>query len=143
MSFLSFFFLMIRRPPRSTLFPYTTLFRSHEEAPARAAGELPSQLVGDVIRDDDGARRQISPQRLKFVTEISIELVLITAEGNVDPAGIRTVELVEQRTKLGTKGLHVSARSSQSGRYLEASLERSQCDDELVQIERSPLGQAH
>src|SRR5256885_3802795 len=26
---LSFFFLMIRRPPRSTLFPYTTLFRSN------------------------------------------------------------------------------------------------------------------
>src|SRR5437899_12827032 len=26
--FLSFFFLIIRRPPRSTLFPYTTLFRS-------------------------------------------------------------------------------------------------------------------
>src|SRR2546426_5232364 len=28
MLFFSFFFLMIRRPPRSTLFPYTTLFRS-------------------------------------------------------------------------------------------------------------------
>src|SRR3712207_2060244 len=27
-SFSFFFFLMIRRPPRSTLFPYTTLFRS-------------------------------------------------------------------------------------------------------------------
>src|SRR5260370_20231114 len=27
-----FFFLMIRRPPRSTLFPYTTLFRSHHHA---------------------------------------------------------------------------------------------------------------
>src|SRR5690349_23198841 len=27
-SFLYLFFLMIRRPPRSTLFPYTTLFRS-------------------------------------------------------------------------------------------------------------------
>src|SRR5256885_3908634 len=26
-----FFFLMIRRPPRSTLFPYTTLFRSEKE----------------------------------------------------------------------------------------------------------------
>src|SRR3712207_7502430 len=26
---LSFYFLMIRRPPRSTLFPYTTLFRSN------------------------------------------------------------------------------------------------------------------
>src|SRR2546429_5988946 len=32
----SFFFLMIRRPPRSTLFPYTTLFRSeHDEAEGR------------------------------------------------------------------------------------------------------------
>src|SRR5215212_11483033 len=30
---LVFFFLMIRRPPRSTLFPYTTLFRSHRRLP--------------------------------------------------------------------------------------------------------------
>src|SRR2546427_1400514 len=29
--YLLFFFLMIRRPPRSTLFPYTTLFRSIED----------------------------------------------------------------------------------------------------------------
>src|SRR5256885_4194003 len=29
---IDFFFLMIRRPPRSTLFPYTTLFRSRREA---------------------------------------------------------------------------------------------------------------
>src|SRR2546426_8319464 len=29
---VSFFFLMIRRPPRSTLFPYTTLFRSHSRS---------------------------------------------------------------------------------------------------------------
>src|SRR3712207_6959813 len=28
-----FFFLMIRRPPRSTLFPYTTLFRSYSQIP--------------------------------------------------------------------------------------------------------------
>src|SRR5437660_3222333 len=32
-SFSSFFFLMIRRPPRSTLFPYTTLFRSQRAHP--------------------------------------------------------------------------------------------------------------
>src|SRR3712207_8249083 len=31
------FFLMIRRPPRSTLFPYTTLFRSGEAAHVRGA----------------------------------------------------------------------------------------------------------
>src|ERR1041385_6238072 len=33
-----FFFLMIRRPPRSTLFPYTTLFRSLPERARAAAG---------------------------------------------------------------------------------------------------------
>src|SRR5256886_5452121 len=33
---------MIRRPPRSTLFPYTTLFRSHQdEVPARGAAHFP------------------------------------------------------------------------------------------------------
>src|SRR5258708_21556987 len=31
----SFFFLMIRRPPRSTLFPYTTLFRSWQHGSVR------------------------------------------------------------------------------------------------------------
>src|SRR3712207_9266633 len=37
-----FFFLMIRRPPRSTLFPYTTLFRSHAPAtPVDPDGERP------------------------------------------------------------------------------------------------------
>src|SRR5258707_6009756 len=42
-----FFFLMIRRPPRSTLFPYTTLFRS-PQARRRAAAR----------RDLAGAARQ-------------------------------------------------------------------------------------
>src|SRR2546430_17497367 len=35
--YVLFFFLMIRRPPRSTLFPYTTLFRSRVEASASPA----------------------------------------------------------------------------------------------------------
>src|SRR5437588_8508735 len=34
--FFFFFFLMIRRPPRSTLFPYTTLFRSSARRGCRA-----------------------------------------------------------------------------------------------------------
>src|SRR2546427_7975585 len=38
---------MIRRPPRSTLFPYTTLFRSH--APADPRAEIQS-LIGDYAR---------------------------------------------------------------------------------------------
>src|SRR3712207_6887149 len=40
---------MIRRPPRSTLFPYTTLFRSHENALVRIDPEIPldrAALVG-------------------------------------------------------------------------------------------------
>src|SRR3712207_7515532 len=47
-----FFFLMIRRPPRSTLFPYTTLFRSWVKALAledrngRRAVLVTSDLVG-------------------------------------------------------------------------------------------------
>src|SRR2546427_3587490 len=35
---------MIRRPPRSTLFPYTTLFRSHDHAPASARARLERAL---------------------------------------------------------------------------------------------------
>src|SRR5258708_21006991 len=35
------FFLMIRRPPRSTLFPYTTLFRSAADRGADARGQGP------------------------------------------------------------------------------------------------------
>src|SRR5258706_3150426 len=49
---LSFFFLMIRRPPRSTLFPYTTLFRSTEtEQLAQRLSVLRlAEPVGAVVR---------------------------------------------------------------------------------------------
>src|SRR2546429_7685048 len=45
-----FFFLMIRRPPRSTLFPYTTLFRSEDElgdkiAPFDERHQFPFEIV--------------------------------------------------------------------------------------------------
>src|SRR5437016_11243736 len=40
-----FFFLMIRRPPRSTLFPYTTLFRSVELAHLAGAGDHHGAIV--------------------------------------------------------------------------------------------------
>src|SRR5258708_25727514 len=39
-----FFFLMIRRPPRSTLFPYTTLFRSLQASPSRINCEINSSV---------------------------------------------------------------------------------------------------
>src|SRR5690349_22372173 len=42
--YFSFFFLMIRRPPRSTLFPYTTLFRSPRWPPAAGPPTRPGTL---------------------------------------------------------------------------------------------------
>src|SRR5256885_13236945 len=39
------FFLMIRRPPRSTLFPYTTLFRSHQPGAPQAQQDLLDVIV--------------------------------------------------------------------------------------------------
>src|SRR2546422_6478007 len=44
-----FFFLMIRRPPRSTLFPYTTLFRSLELPKEQRLAEL-QQLAQELMR---------------------------------------------------------------------------------------------
>src|SRR2546427_9347882 len=48
---------MIRRPPRSTLFPYTTLFRSHAEA--LADPRVAERLVGDAAL----AERQLAHLR--------------------------------------------------------------------------------
>src|SRR2546428_4959833 len=53
-----FFFLMIRRPPRSTLFPYTTLFRSVVFDLARAAVRAPELRVA-VDRTADRLLRRI------------------------------------------------------------------------------------
>src|SRR5256885_4543729 len=55
-----FFFLMIRRPPRSTLFPYTTLFRSHPRfAPRKSGAALP--------RRQGRLQRAIEDQRILVV----------------------------------------------------------------------------
>src|SRR3712207_7324942 len=53
---MHFFFLMIRRPPRSTLFPYTTLFRSADPPRPRAVAPVPAQLA-----ERPGLRRLTAP----------------------------------------------------------------------------------
>src|SRR2546430_7294542 len=58
MCFFLFFFLMIRRPPRSTLFPYTTLFRSRRCGRDR-------QVVGVPARAGDSARRSRGERRAR------------------------------------------------------------------------------
>src|SRR3712207_6971332 len=71
---LCFFFLMIRRPPRSTLFPYTTLFRSRggrlgsverdARAPQRGGGgRLPRPRLLRLLRRD---RLREAPERRRL-----------------------------------------------------------------------------
>src|SRR3712207_8433796 len=59
---LFFFFLMIRRPPRSTLFPYTTLFRSRRAgatAPRLRAAQAEAARRGPrVVREERPRRRR-------------------------------------------------------------------------------------
>src|SRR6266403_190870 len=62
-----FFFLMIRRPPRSTLFPYTTLFRSHP-VPA-----VPCPRVGQ--RHDREGLRARSARRGRDARTVEPELL--------------------------------------------------------------------
>src|SRR5258708_38585870 len=70
-----FFFLMIRRPPRSTLFPYTTLFRSiharlHETMPVIPLWQLPytvavsSKLRAPDLRSEEHTSELQSPDHL-------------------------------------------------------------------------------
>src|SRR3989449_2129420 len=60
---LFFFFLMIRRPPRSTLFPYTTLFRS-QVTPARHQVDLGVPHPEAVRRDHPALALQIAHRLL-------------------------------------------------------------------------------
>src|SRR5690606_33934959 len=68
-----FFFLMIRRPPRSTLFPYTTLFRSLRDKALAVAqeefGDLPApeqltpEQIGDLLDKADVVEEWLSALR--------------------------------------------------------------------------------
>src|SRR3989454_9816000 len=63
-----FFFLMIRRPPRSTLFPYTTLFRSHMRlSPGVSPGRAPpasTRRTGTRSRSEEHTSELQSPCNL-------------------------------------------------------------------------------
>src|SRR5256885_11692103 len=55
-----FFFLMIRRPPRSTLFPYTTLFRSLRACQLGLAVAAPALLGPNSLAGQQGARLDVA-----------------------------------------------------------------------------------
>src|SRR5258705_9607145 len=83
-----FFFLMIRRPPRSTLFPYTTLFRSRGHArlvPAdgergrrveRQASVASSDVQHQTKRRTPGARSEEHTSELQSLRHLVCRLLL-------------------------------------------------------------------
>src|SRR5262249_62138511 len=70
-SFSFFFFLMIRRPPRSTLFPYTTLFRS-----CREGSNLRSCEHDDASDGTKAHRSEEHTSELQSLTNLVCRLLL-------------------------------------------------------------------
>src|SRR3712207_7728703 len=62
---LGFFFLMIRRPPRSTLFPYTTLFRSLVGLPPKEERRWPEEMPPAQVRAYDAVLGQMRSGKVK------------------------------------------------------------------------------
>src|SRR2546430_7745487 len=67
---LDFFFLMIRRPPRSTLFPYTTLFRSDATPP------IPGRPRPGCSRTRSSARSEEHTSELQSQSNLVCRLLL-------------------------------------------------------------------
>src|SRR3712207_8238065 len=75
---------MIRRPPRSTLFPYTTLFRSLDPAPNKMVANLPynvaSPLVLMLLEEVTGLRT------LRFMVQLEVARRMAARRGTKDYA---------------------------------------------------------
>src|SRR2546430_9833134 len=101
-----FFFLMIRRPPRSTLFPYTTLFRSAPDTflEVRAVqGDRDVELrplAGEVLADRKSTRLNSSHSQISYAVfclkkkNDPSPQTLFIHDGYVDPVDGRQVVFV-------------------------------------------------
>src|SRR2546422_579146 len=111
---LFFFFLMIRRPPRSTLFPYTTLFRSHIAAArvqidvrlerAERAGEFHGPGYGTLKRQRrEAAAQPVEHQRVRRDVGVDAERLAAGVETHVPgqhARGPRAVPVLEPAREL-------------------------------------------
>src|SRR3712207_7480304 len=90
LSLLFFFFLMIRRPPRSTLFPYTTLFRSEgadaQRTDATRGGVLPVSGRHVTRRERRRLRAVAEAQLLEHVTQDRKSTRLNSSHANISYA---------------------------------------------------------
>src|SRR5256885_10251522 len=104
-SCLFFFFLMIRRPPRSTLFPYTTLFRSRpgrSQHPLHAVvGESEDRDIGGVSGEAIGVGKELAFGVLAGMSERGHDLGVALAAHGVQHVGMliqRLEKLPERRS---------------------------------------------
>src|SRR5258708_36353046 len=74
--YFRFFFLMIRRPPRSTLFPYTTLFRSCRGARRRACARSQRSGAHEHVRRFGGFRSEEHTSELQSPDHLVCRLLL-------------------------------------------------------------------
>src|SRR3712207_8016353 len=76
-----FFFLMIRRPPRSTLFPYTTLFRSGRRpgrrASSRRSGRSPPRRLAEAPAAPPARRAPPCPRSEEHTSELQSRQYLV------------------------------------------------------------------
>src|SRR2546429_2924257 len=106
---LSFFFLMIRRPPRSTLFPYTTLFRSRSAVSGNSCisprAFLGDNAFGSKLRSEEHTSELQS--RLHLVCRLLLEKKKrsTTAGGSLGGPTLLGSDLPRQR---GPRGLRSS-----------------------------------
>src|SRR5258708_16245403 len=95
-----FFFLMIRRPPRSTLFPYTTLFRSRAGADHDLVGvaELEAdarRIEAELVGEDVAERRGVPLAMIVRAHRQRHRACRVEADlGVLDHAGIRCFDRV-------------------------------------------------
>src|SRR5258708_31921208 len=72
--FLCFFFLMIRRPPRSTLFPYTTLFRSQFRFEPLDSEQI--EVIGGLVEQEHVRRSEEHTSELQSPDHLVCRLLL-------------------------------------------------------------------
>src|SRR3989454_4779427 len=82
---------MIRRPPRSTLFPYTTLFRS-ETRPGPRVAQRAEQRRGDHVHDDEAGHERPELR----IRELELRVLHALGKRGDDPP-VQIVEQVDQR----------------------------------------------
>src|SRR3712207_8142322 len=91
MCLISFFFLMIRRPPRSTLFPYTTLFRSRHEL--LATGETVRRRTVETSQELTAQEAHIARLATQGLTNPEIGAALYLSPRTVERSEEHTSEL--------------------------------------------------